>query len=164
MISKLSLIGAAVLLLLSGMGCQSLAEESWKGCVGIDIGTMPNGYDVVSNGQVASNWKVGSNIPYYVGSDDKFEFLYINSKKENSAGELLDLMKAKWTIKATKKIDLQPIVRKNTENQYEFEVDYRCSSEISAIIGFDFNVKIDNCDMTIHWKKECLKYSRPVVS
>jgi uncharacterized protein YfcZ (UPF0381/DUF406 family) len=164
MISKLSLIGAAFLLLLSGMGSQSLAQESWKGCVGIDIGTMPNEHDVVSNGQVEANWKVGSNIPYYVGSDDKFEFLYINSTKKQSDGELEDLMEAKWTIKATKKIDLQPIVRKNTENQYELELDYRCSTDISAIIGFDFNMQIDNCDLTIHWKKECLKYSRPIVS
>jgi uncharacterized protein YfcZ (UPF0381/DUF406 family) len=161
---KLSLIGAAVLLLLSGMGSQSLSQESWKGCVGIDIGTMPNEHDVVSNGQVAENWKVGSNIPYYEGYDDKFEFLYINSTKKHSDGELEDLMKAKWTIKATKKIDLQPIVRKNTENKYELELDYRCSTDISAIIGFDFNMQIDNCDLTIHWKKECLKYSRPIVS
>lgn len=164
MIKRLALVTLAAFLVLGVGRSQSTGETGWKGCLGIDMGTLPDEFDIISNGRVASNWAVGSHIPYYVGSDDKFEFLYINSTKKDSAGNLLDLMTAKWTIKATKKIDLQPIVRRNTENLYEFEIDYRCSNDISAIIGFDFNLKIDNCDITIHWKKECLKYSRPVVS
>ena len=138
-------------------------------CVGIDMGTEPNNYDIVSNGIISEAWKSDSKIPYYLGYDEKFEFIYINNdylKAEGPIEDRFDLMKSKLYVKADRPIDLQPIFRKNSDTKYSLELDYQCSTAISAIVDITFTLETEqkSCGQSIHWKKECLKYSRPVYS
>lgn len=138
-------------------------------CIGIDIGTEPNNYDIVSNGVISEAWSIDSKIPYYVGYDDKFEFLYISNdyeKADAGAEDRFDLMKSKLLVKADRQMDLQPIFRKNADKKYELELDYQCSSTESGIVDiiFTFETEEKSCSLSIHWKKECLRYSRPVYS
>ena len=88
---------------------------------------------------VAENWEVGALIPFYVGPDDKFEFMYFTDNLRDAAGNRKSLMNAKTSIKSDKHINLQPIFRKNTETSYELELDYRCSDKFNEIIDFIFH-------------------------
>ena len=40
----------------------------------------------MSNGVVSEAWRENSQIPYYVGSDDKFEFMYFSDNLKDNLG------------------------------------------------------------------------------
>jgi len=71
------------------------STKNWEKCNGIDIGTSPTNFDIVSNGRVSESWALNSKIPYYVGPDDKFEFIYLENNLKDSNGKLQDLMQSK---------------------------------------------------------------------
>ena len=82
-----------------------IVSTSWEDCTGLDIGTTPSGYDIVSNGKVQDEWKTEQNYTYLAGQDDKFEFMYIRNNLNNpTSRKREDLMHASTSILCSKRI------------------------------------------------------------
>ena len=139
--------------------------STWEDCNGIDIGTTPSGYDIVSNGKVVGQWKNNQDSAYVASQDEKFEFMYIRNNLINATTKSREnLMVASTSILCSRHINLQPIFRKNSEEMYELEFDYRCSTKLTGAITFEFTIETADkkCKLTFGWKKECKQYHRPM--